>query len=342
MRRVTRRDALLGMAAGAAMLSRPVEARADDAWDRIVRDARSEGRVVLYSAYPGLSAHRDLKRQLEASYGITVELLEGRASEVRERIRMEQVAGRFAADVSENGRTATTLQLAEDRVFEPHGPLPGLGLLRPEFASDGIRLPIFAIVYGILANARLVGTDVAPKSWLDLLDPRWQGKILSDDLRALGGGAVLFSVLQDRFGREYHEKLALQGLHFGRDIAANERRVAQGEYALYIPEGLGGIPPLKGLPVNFLSPREGLPYVSYNLALCKGAPHPNAARVLMNHYLGRQMQQAFADLGLTPVTAEPLSQIDPAMAAFESGTLLGTTDPLRQNAMLALAQQIYR
>jgi iron(III) transport system substrate-binding protein len=344
---VTRRQALLGMAAGATILSAPAGGMADAAttdpdWDRVVRDAKKEGRVVLYSAYPGLLAHRDIQRDFEAAYGIKVELLEARASELRERIRMEQVAGRFAVDVSENGRTTTTLQIEEDHVFEPHGPLPSLGRLRPEFASDGTRLPIFAIVYGILANARLVKPADAPKSWLDLTDPRWKGKILSDDLRALGGGAVFFSVMQDRFGRAFHEKLATQGLQFGRDIAANERRVAQGEFPLYIPEGLSGIPPLKGLPVTFLAPQEGLPYVSYELALAKNAPHPNAARLLMEHYLGRQTQQAFAKLGLAPVTADPPAQVDPAVAAFEGDKLLGTTDPARQNAMLALAQEIYR
>jgi iron(III) transport system substrate-binding protein len=82
--------------------------------------------------------------------------------------------------------------------------------------------------------------------------------------------------------------------------------------------------------------------VSYELALAKNAPHPNAARLLMEHYLGRQTQQAFAKLGLAPVTADPPAQVDPAVAAFEADKLLGTTDPARQNAMLALAQEIYR
>jgi iron(III) transport system substrate-binding protein len=336
---LTRRQALLGMAAGAASLASP--ARADDDWERLVGAARKEGSVILYSAYPGLTAHRDIQRDFAATYGITVEVLEARASELRERIRMEQVAGRFAADLSENGATTTTLQITEDHVFEPHGPLPGLGRLRPEFASDGMRLPIFAIVYGILVNARLVKPEEQPKRWQDLTDPRWKGKILSDDLRALGGGAVFFSVMLDRFGRTFHDRLAGQGLQFGREIATAERRVAQGEYPIYIPEGLSGTLTLKGLPVTFVAPSEGLPYVSYNLALLKNAPHPNAARLLMEHYLGRQTQQLFANLGLAPVVGDT-SQVDPAVAGFENGTLLGTTDPLRQNAMLALAQEIYR
>ena len=85
-----------------------------------------------------------------------------------------------------------------------------------------------------------------------------------------------------------------------------------------------------------------LPYVGYDLALLKSAPHPNAARLLMEHYLGKQMQQSFARLGLLRTTTDALPEVDPAVAKIENSKLLGTTDPERMNAMLALAQQIYR
>jgi iron(III) transport system substrate-binding protein len=338
---VTRRAALLGLAAGTAMLSAPALARAEEEWDGIVAAAKKEGHVVLYSAFVGLAAHQDLKKDFEATYGISVDILEARASELRERIRIEQATGRFAADVSENGRTTTTLQIKEDHVFDPHGPLPSLSHVKPEFRSDDIRLPVFAIVYGILANSQLVKPADEPKSWLDLLDPRWKGKILSDDFTALGGGGVLFSVLEDHFGRDFQEKLAQQDLKFSREIPANERRIARGELPLYIPVSLTAVPELKGLPVKFLPPKEGLPYIGYDLALLKNAPHPNAARLLMEHYLGRKTQQSFANLGLLPVTTDTLSEVDPAVADLEKSKLLGTTDPARMNEMLVLARQIY-
>ena len=99
-------------------------------------------------------------------------------------------------------------------------------------------------------------------------------------------------------GSEFHEKLAKQDIKFSREIPANERRIARGEYPLYLPVSLTSIPELKGLPVKFIAPKEGLPYIGYDLALLKNAPHPNAARLLMEYYLGRKMQQGFANLGL--------------------------------------------
>jgi iron(III) transport system substrate-binding protein len=338
---ISRRAALLGLAAGSALLSVPPTARAEDEWNKIVADAKKEGHVVLYSAFVGLAAHQELKKDFETSYGITVDILEARASEVRERIRIEQAAGRFAADVSENGRTTTTLQIAQDHVFDPFGPLPSLGHLKPEFRGDDIRLPVFAIVYGILASTRLVKPEDEPKSWLDLADAKWKGKILSDDFRALGGGGVLFYVLEEHFGRDFHEKLAQQDIKFSREIPANERRIARGELPLYLPVSLTSIPELKGLPVKFIAPKEGLPYIGYDLALLKNAPHPNAARLLMEHYLGQKMQQGFANLGLLPVTSDTLSELDPAVADLQKSKLLGTTDAARMDKMLALAKQIY-
>jgi iron(III) transport system substrate-binding protein len=338
---ITRRATILGLMAGSAMLSAPPSARAEDEWGNVVAAARKEGHVVLYSAFVGLGTHQDIKKDFEATYGITVDILEARASEVRERIRIEQAAGRFAADVSENGRTTTTLQIAQDHVFDPYGPLPSLGSLKPEFRADDIRLPVFAIVYGILANTRLVKPADEPKSWLDLADPRWNGKILSDDFRTLGGGGVLFYVFEDHFGREFLEKLAKQDLKFSREIPANERRIARGEYPLYLPVSLTSVPELKGLPVKFLAPMEGLPYIGYDLALLKNAPHPNAARLLMEYCLGQKMQQSIANLGLVAVTANPLAGVDPAVAELGKSKLLGTTDPTRMDQMLALARQIY-
>jgi iron(III) transport system substrate-binding protein len=338
---VTRRTALLGLAAGSAMLSSPKLARAEDEWGKVVEAAKKEGHVVVYSAFVGLAAHQQLKKDFEATYGITVDILEARASEVRERIRIEQTAGRFAADVSENGRTTTTLQIAQDHVFDPYGLLPSLRQLKPEFKADDIRLPVFAIVYGILVNSRLVKPEDEPKSWLDLADSRWKGKILSDDFRALGGGGVLFYVLEEKFGRDFLEKLAKQDIKFSREIPANERRIARGELPIYIPDSLTSIPGLKGLPVKLLAPKEGLPYIGYDLALLKNAPHPNAARLLMEYYLGQKMQQSFANLGLLPVTSDTLSEIDPSVAELEKSKLLGTTDATRMDKMLALAREIF-
>ena len=93
--------------------------------------------------------------------------------------------------------------------------------------------------------------------------------------------------------------------------------------------------------VRFIAPKEGLPYVGYDLALLKKAPHPNAARLLMEYYLGKKMQQGFAGFGLLPIRADALDQVDPGVAELLKSKLLGTTDAKRMDQMLALARDIY-
>jgi iron(III) transport system substrate-binding protein len=269
-------------------------------------------------------------------------VLEARASELRERIRTEQASGKILGDVSHNGSTTTALQLAEG-TFQPHGPLPNGKRPVAPFTVDDIRVPIYVIPYGILVNTDMVKPADEPKAWNDLLNPRWKGKILSDDMRALGGGAVFFMVMMQKFGKEFHEKLAAQQPHMNRELRGNYPRVARGEYPVYAPFTMPDILELKGLPVKAIMPPEGLPYVRFDGAMFKGAPHPNAARLFMDFLLSDEGQLAYGNLGFMPVVGGLESKITgEAKALVAQFKLLGTTDPKLQDDMLKLAKAIYK
>ena len=101
-----RRRKVLGLLAAAPAVAS--SARAQDAdWDKVVDAAKKEGKVVVYTAAIGSPFHKKVFNAFEAKYGIKVELLEARASEVRERVRVEQAAGRFLGDLHHNGSTTT-------------------------------------------------------------------------------------------------------------------------------------------------------------------------------------------------------------------------------------------
>ncbi|MBI2736775.1 MAG: extracellular solute-binding protein [Rhodospirillales bacterium] len=332
-----RRSVLGLLAAGAAV----GPALAQDDWAKTVEAARKEGKLVVYTASIGSPSLKAVIKSFEQKYGISVELLEARASEVRERVRVEQAAGRFLGDVHHNGSTTTWL-MTRDGNFQPHGPVPNIKNIIPPYEADDIRVPAEVISYGLMINRNLVKPGDEPKSWKDILDPRWTGKILSDDYRALGGGAVFFVVMHDTFGKAFLEKLAAQKPVFSRDIQNSERRVARGEYPLYLPFSLQDYNTLKGLPVKPIMPAEGRPYVRFDLAMLKNAPRPNAARLFMNHYLEPEQQIIYANAGYNPVVKGVVEKTMEEIRVLLSAKALGTTVPERQDAMLELAKQIFK
>jgi len=303
-------------------------------WQRVVEAAKREGRVVLYSALVGAPSTDRIAQAFEAKYGIPVDTLEARASELLERVRTEQASGRSLGDVSYNGSTATERQMA-DSVFVPHGGLSSGSRLVAPFTSDGTRVPAFVIHFGILVNTELVKPSDEPRSWKDLLLPRWKGQILADDVHPVGSGSLFFQATYGKLGREFHEKLAAQDPSFTRDPRGSQRRVARGEYPIFLPSSLAAMKELEGLPLKTVVPSEGAVYVLYQTAVFKNAPHPNAARLFMDFLLSDEAQAIYAEDGYGPV-------VESVQTKTSRPALLGTSELATMTEMARLAREIYK
>jgi iron(III) transport system substrate-binding protein len=338
----TRRSALAGLLASlavpAALAAGAGDALAQSDWDKVVAEAKKEGKVVVYNG-TNFKIVRKLGDLFQKQHGIAVEVLDGRATEVRERIRTEQAAGRFIGDVNYTGRTTAAMQATEGH-FDPYGDLPLVGTIEAPFEANGIFLPSSAGNFALLINTTLVKDDI--KSWRELEDSKWAGKILSDDPRALGGGQVWFEVTYRTLGRDFHERIAAHNPVISRVYAESNRRIARGEFPIYLPFNVSEYQSLKGLPIKVIVPQEGVPYVPFGSSLLKGAPHPNAGRLFMNFLLEPEQQLVIAMEGFRPAAKDMGPRIPEDIRPLTQAKGMGTTEPGKTQSYLDLAKEIYK
>jgi iron(III) transport system substrate-binding protein len=328
------------IAALAISLALVCTAKAEDAeWAKVIQAAKAEGSVAVYSALSGPPQIARMKT-FEKEFGIRVDQVIARASEIVERIRIEQISKRYLGDVYISAPASLPLRKQAGEIQAAMN-VPAARNLRDDLYRDDNGVLVWYAPYGILTNTKLVKPEEFA-SWKGLLDPKWQGKILSDDMRIGGAGATMFEATYKAFGREFHEKLAAQKLAITRNNREAERRVATGEYPIYIPQQLPYALALKGLPVKMIIPEEGSSYAIAEFALLTGAPHPNAARLLTQYMLEPESQLLFANAGLVPVTKGIADKADEAVRPYLSAKLLGTSTFENYNKMLATAAEIYK
>jgi iron(III) transport system substrate-binding protein len=334
--------ALLIAGAAQAQSIGPLPSVSQADWDKVVAAAKTEGEVVVYTPNNGAPYFKQVTAAFMAKYGIKVSNFDARVPELNARIQAEQAAGRYLADVVQNGTQQIDFLSQSNGTYAPiGGGIPNAANLRQGLTADAVQVPCYVQPDGILVNTDMVKPADMPKSWHDLLDPKFKGHIVMEDPRAGGNGGLVFSVFLHKFGRPFLEQLAPQIAAMDRDSRQSEQEVARSQYWIYMPEVLANSTSLVGLPVKFVQPSEGSPYVEVSCGMFKNAPHPNASRLFINFFLDAEQQLTYARNGMGPTVTGVTDKLPAETRVALDAPLLGTNDPREAEEMAKLAKEIF-
>ncbi|HXP94631.1 MAG TPA: extracellular solute-binding protein [Candidatus Binatia bacterium] len=266
--------------------------------------AKQEGTVVWYSSIDVPTLNAIVQRFQETHPGITVAVLRAGANQIPPRIMTEQAGGKFNADLV-NGDMLSINQLVVAGALQVYHPTELGKFVKGSYDPNGYWSSIYNATTVIAWNPQKLKADglQPPKSLADLAKPEWRGKI------GLDSSAFNWysGVLQTQPGAaEIMKKIAENKPRLTDGHTVTVTQLEAGEFDV-TPTAYGYMANHErelGRPVDFLNPKPLLVDLS-PLALVKNAPHPNAARVLIEWLLSKEGQQYIIE-----VSDRPSSRID--------------------------------
>jgi iron(III) transport system substrate-binding protein len=297
------RKATLAAATGATMLSGAALAAPPAPYDvtpELVDAAKKEASVVYYTSTDVLVAEK-VAAAFEAKYpGIDVQVERAGAERVFQRIGQEYSSGIYNADVIETSDAVHFLLFKKQGWLEAAVPSEVAKLWPAEARDpDGFYAAFRAHLSVIGYNTQLVKKEDAPKSYADLLDPKWKGKMVKAHPGYSGTIMTGTYLLSNLLGWDYFEKLAAQDVLQVQSSTEPPKKLAQGERPVMADGNEYNLILLKetGVPIEAVYPPEGTPLVIGNAAILKNAPHPNAAHLFYAYLFSQEAQQLNSDFG---------------------------------------------
>jgi len=297
--------ALIGLSDGAELPKWQAE------WQRVVQAAKKEGQLALYGGQE--MTHPDIIAAFNKEFPfVKVTAASGRAADILTRIVAERRAEKYLADLTASGPNGPrTLYL--NKMLDPIAPT----FILPEVTdtskwyggkhwyADPENKYIFMfegtiVTTGLSINTQMVRPDEI-KSYWDLLQPKWKGKLLGQDPR---GAALPTPVLilyhRPGLGAEFLRRFYMEtDITLFRDRRQGTNWLATGKFPVcHLCREIDKAAK-QGLPVEDVAPeklREGGTIGgggSSVLALINRAPHPNAAKLFINWYLSREGQSVW-------------------------------------------------
>jgi len=301
---VTRRRVLQGtgaaLAAPAAFATRVLaQAPAAEAiTPALVEAARKEGRLAFYTAMDIPVAER-LAKGFGARYsGIAVRVERSGSERLYSRIEQERGSNISAVDVVNSADAAHFIVWKRNGWLAPYVPEEAAQHIPARYRDpEGMHITTRIWLSSIGYNTRMVKAEEAPRSFADLLDPKWAGKMVK--AHPAYSGTIMTATFQiaRELGWEYLEKLAGQRIMQVQSSTDPPKKLAAGERAVMADGNDYNLIQLKerGEPVEVVYPSEGTPLITGPSGVFRAAPNPNAARLFYSWLHTIEAQQLLVD-----------------------------------------------
>lgn len=283
-------------------------------WKKTLEAARKEGRVSVYATGTAGVVLKEALSVFREKFGLVLEITTGRGGELSTKLLREKAAGLHTVDVNITGSNSMFGVIKPAGVIVPLEPSLILPDVQDPKAWFGGKFPWgddehLIAFYQYSPNPMIaINTDLVKpgeiKSYFDLLDPRWKGKVIINDPTTEGTSFNGFSslIMNKVVDLDFFRQLVAMQSALLRDQRLQLDWLARGKYSVLLWPWTGGVTEYlrAGAPIIYKPVKEGT-YVSVlgsGTALMEKAPHPNAARIFINWLFSREGQMLYQDTGL--------------------------------------------
>jgi ABC-type Fe3+ transport system substrate-binding protein len=274
----------------------------------LIAAAQKEGQVTWYTTQIVNQFGRPAMDAFQKRYGIRVSNVRADSVELAARMLNEAQAGRLQADVFDGTATAPALKRSGLALKW----LPDRARQWPTAYRDPqeywVATNIF--VHTPAYNTDLVPRGSEPRSLSDLLDPKWKGKmawaIHATSSGALGFIGVVLAELGEAPGKAYLRALARQDIiRLGGSARTVVDQAIAGEYpvVLQIFNHQPVISARRGAPIDWIPMSPAMAVLSV-AGVTKDAPHPSAAKLLVDFFVSDEGQKIFREADYIPVAPD--------------------------------------
>lgn len=288
---------------------------------KLVEAAKKEGELVYYTTMT-LDQSRSVADRFEKKYGVKVTIFRTGGGPLLDKIFTESRGGRHDWDIVV-GRGEMVLPLIERKLVSVYRS-PEAKMVDEQLADkDGYRTAYYVNSYVLGWNTKLVKKPDVPKTYDELLNPKWKGGQISLDTEAYG----MLEGLKRVWGREkavgYFRRLAALDPVLKRDNTERVQLTVAGEYPLIVAynQTIQRVTS-RGAPIDWLPIEPSVTQVNPVMVAAK-APHPNAARLFYDFVISKEGQEMLRGFQRIPVRKD----VEPDPPRLFRGFKIAIEDP---------------